>query len=269
MPYNSTKRVMGIHNEENNMSTKSRVAIVTGAAGGLGGAVAHLLAESGHDQILIDNRTDALEEMSGALPQKGGRSVPLAVDLANVEECERVIAETVKNFGKVDILVNAAAILDRRDMNSVTPEYFDHIFHVNARAVFYLSRAAIPEMAKHNWGRIVNCTSIGVYQGGNTMTSIVYESTKGAVSVFTKMFANYGADKGILVNTVCPGGMKSRLNTTAFTNPDVLRMTLDQVPLNRLCEPIEVGRMVAWLVSEENTYATGATFDIIGGRVMN
>ena len=249
-------------------SDDRRVAIVTGAAGGLGGAVAELLAESGHELILVDNRASDLEEFAATLPKNGSRFLSLAVDLADTTACENVITETVAQFGRVDILVNAAAILNRRDLEDVTPEYFDEIFHVNTRALLFLSRAAIPEMAKHNWGRIVNCTSIGVYQGGNTMTSIVYEGTKGAVAVFTKMFANYGADKGVLVNTVCPGGMKSRLSTEAFTNPAILQMTLDQIPLKRLCEPIEVARMVAWLVGDENTYATGATFDIVGGRVM-
>ena len=246
-----------------------RAAIVTGAAGGLGSAVAHLLAESGHNLLLVDDRAQPLHEVAAALPQAGGRAVSLAVDLAKVPGCEHAIAEAARQFKRVDILVNAAAILDRRDLVDVTPEYFDHVFHVNARAPFFLARAAIDEMAKHNWGRIVNCTSIGVYQGGNTMTSVVYEGSKGAVSVFTKMFAKYGADKGVLVNTVCPGGMKSRLNSTAFTDPAIVAMTLNQIPLKRLCDPMEVARMVAWLVGDKNTYATGATFDIIGGRVMH
>jgi NAD(P)-dependent dehydrogenase (short-subunit alcohol dehydrogenase family) len=245
----------------------ARVAVVTGAAGGLGSAVARLLAARHHDLLLVDIRPEPLEELGRELSRTGVRVESLAADLADDSECERVIAAAIAQLGKVDILINSAAILYRRALEKVTGESFDHVFHVNCRAPFFLIRAAMADMEKRGWGRIVNFTSIGVYQGGNTMTSAAYEASKGAVAVLTKMFARHGAPKGILVNTVCPGAMKTRM-LLEETAPEVVQMSLSQIPLKRLSDPMEVAYMVAWLVSDEASYATGATFDIVGGRVM-
>jgi 3-oxoacyl-[acyl-carrier protein] reductase len=99
------------------------------------------------------------------------------------------------------------------------------------------------------------------------MTSAPYEATKGAVSVFTKMFAKYGASQGVLVNAVCPGAMRTGMILEG-TPPEVLQIITEVTPLKRMAEPIEVARMVVWLCGDENSYATGATFDIVGGWVM-
>jgi NAD(P)-dependent dehydrogenase (short-subunit alcohol dehydrogenase family) len=248
-------------------SQQDRVAIVTGAAGGLGSAVAHLLVARGIRLALVDVRGDALKAVAGGMGESDRRVFPLEADLERVSECDRVVAETIKKFGRVDILVNAAAVLRRMPLESVTAESFDEVYHVNCRAPFFLSRAALADMEKRNWGRIINFTSIGVYQGGNNMTSVVYESTKGAVAVLTKMFARHGAPRGVLVNTVCPGAMRTPMLMTE-TPPEVVQQSLQQIPLGRLAEPIEVARIVAWLASDEASYTTGATFDIVGGRVM-
>jgi NAD(P)-dependent dehydrogenase (short-subunit alcohol dehydrogenase family) len=245
-----------------------RVAVITGAAGGLGLSVVKLLAASGHDLALIDVREDALTTAADELRNSGARFNVIPADLASVSECERVIAETIAYFGRIDILVNSAGVLARKELEDVTAESFDETFHVNARAPFFLTRAAIADMAKRRWGRVVNFTSIGVYRGGERMTSAQYEMSKGAVSVLTKMFAKYGASKGVLVNSVCPGAMKTRMILEG-TPAEILQDIAEATPLKRIAEPIEVARMVAWLCSEENSYATGATFDIVGGWVMH
>jgi len=249
------------------MAVEGRTAIVTGAAGGLGLAVAKLLALSGHRLALVDVRRKELEGAAGEVRQSGNPPHVIVADLGHVSECERVVRETVERFGGVDILVNTAAILARRPLEDVTDQSFDEVFHVNCRAPFFLSRAAIADMEKRGWGRIVNFTSIGVYQGGNNMTSVVYEATKGAVAVLTKMFARHGASRGVLVNTVCPGAMKTRM-LLEETSAELVQYSLSQIPLNRLAEPVEVARIVAWLVGDEASYTTGATFTIVGGRVM-
>jgi 3-oxoacyl-[acyl-carrier protein] reductase len=245
-----------------------RVAMITGAAGGLGSAVARLLAETNHDLALVDLPGDGLTTLSLELQTLTANIETLPADLGNVAECERVVSQTIRRFGRLDILVNAAAILARAELDDVTPESFDRIFHVNARAPFFLMRAAMRDMAKRRWGRIVSFTSIGVYQGGEKMTSAPYEATKGAVSVFTKMFAKFGAPDGILVNSVCPGAMKTQMILKG-TPPEILNNIREATPLKRIAEPIEVARMVAWLCGDENSYATGATFDIVGGWVMH
>jgi 3-oxoacyl-[acyl-carrier protein] reductase len=243
-----------------------RVAVITGGGGGLGSSTAGLLAPD-HDLLLVDVNAANLERVAGGLGGSGGRVETLFADLGSVDECERVIAECIKRLGQVDILVNAAAILARRAFADVTAESFDQIFHVNCRAGFFLARAAMADMEKRGWGRIVNITSTAVYEGGMNMTSAPYEGSKGAVSVFTKMLAKHGAAKGILVNSVCPGGMRTPMLLDG-TPEDVVRQVEARIPMGRLADPVEVANIIAWLTSDRSSYATGATFDINGGLVM-
>ena len=196
--------------QEDHPARAERVAIVTGAGGGLGSAVARLLAETRDYRLcLVDNRRDAVRTVADEVRALGADAEPLVVDLGSSEAAESVVPQTIARFGRVDALVNAAAILHRRDFDAVTPKDFDDVFHVNTLAPFLLARAAMSDMASRGWGRIVNVTSTGVYEGGFTMTSALYEASKGAVAVLTKMLSRHGAGDGILVNTVCPGGMRT------------------------------------------------------------
>ena len=193
----------------------------------------------------------------------------MVVDLGSAEAAESVVPGTIDRFGRVDALVNAAAILHRRDFDAVTPKDFDDVFHINTLAPFLLARAAMPDMASRGWGRIVNVTSTGVYEGGFTMTSALYEASKGAVAVLTKMLARHGAADGILVNTVCPGGMRTGMLLNETSPELVAKAEREMIPLHRIADPAEIGRMIAWLVSDQNTYATGAEFDITGGLALH
>jgi NAD(P)-dependent dehydrogenase (short-subunit alcohol dehydrogenase family) len=246
---------------------KNMVALVTGAGGGLGSNVARLLATSGHDVALVDVKQDAITKLAEELRSHGVRVEPIWADLTLSSECFRVVQHTIKTFGKIDILVTAAAILARTPPEKVTDESFEKIFGLNSRAVFYLCREAMNDMAKRKWGRIVTITSTGVYEGGMNMTSALYEASKGAVSVFTKMFAKAGASDGILVNAVCPGGMRTPMLLDG-TPPDVVKAVEARIPLGRLADPIEMAKVVVFLVGEDASYITGATFDVNGGLCM-
>lgn len=248
----------------------ARVAIITGAGGGLGGAVAGLLAEAGGYRLsLVDNRSEALEPVVRDLRERGVEAEPLIADLGTAAEAETVVPRSLERFGRVDVLVNAAAILHRQTFDAVTPKDFDHVFHINTLAPFLLARAAMPNMASRGWGRIVNVTSTGVYEGGFTMTSAIYEMSKGAVAVMTKMLSRHGAPDGILVNTVCPGGMRTQMLLEETSAELVAKAEREMIPLRRLADPVEVARIIAWLVSDQNTYATGAEFDITGGIALH
>lgn len=248
----------------------TRVAIITGAGGGLGGAVARLLAEAGNHRLcLVDNRREAVEGVRAEIAAMGADVMALVVNLGVPDEAESVVPKTIEAFGRVDVLVNSAAILHRQPYAEVTPRDFDDVFHVNTLAPFLLARAAIPEMARRKWGRIVNVTSTGVYEGGFTMTSALYEASKGAVAVLTKMLALHGAEMGVLVNTVCPGGMRTGMLLNETSAELVAKAEREMIPLHRLADPAEVGRIIEWLVSDLNTYATGAEFDITGGLALH
>jgi NAD(P)-dependent dehydrogenase (short-subunit alcohol dehydrogenase family) len=246
------------------MAAESRVAIVTGAAGGLGSAVARLLAAEGRRVVMVDLAAGRLAEQAAAL---GEAATALPADLSRIEECERVVAETVGRLGRVDILVNSAAVLARTSLEDADEASFSRIFDTNCRSVFFLCRAAIADMEKRGWGRIVNVTSIGVHMGGYSMTSAMYEATKGAVAVFTKSFARYGAPRGILVNAVAPGGMRTAMILDETPAEIIAELEAD-IPVGRLAEPEEVAEVVAFLASERMTYAAGSTFDVNGGLLM-
>jgi NAD(P)-dependent dehydrogenase (short-subunit alcohol dehydrogenase family) len=256
--------------EHDHPTRADRVAIVTGAGGGLGSAVARLLADTGDYRLsLVDNRGDAVAAVADEVRALGADAAPLVVDLGSAAAAESVVPQTIDRFGRVDALVNAAAILHRRDFDAVTPKDFDDVFHINTLAPFLLARAAMPDMASRGWGRIVNVTSTGVYEGGFTMTSALYEASKGAVAVLTKMLSRHGAGDGILVNTVCPGGMRTGMLLNETSPELVAKAEREMIPLHRIADPAEIGRMIVWLVSDLNTYATGAEFDITGGLALH
>ena len=247
-----------------------RVAVITGAGGGLGSAVARLLAEAGGYRLsLVDNRADAVEAVAAEVRALGAEAEAIVVNLGSAEEAETVIPRTIARFGRVDALVNAAAILHRRQFEEITPEDFDAVFHINTRAPLLLARAAMPDMASRGWGRIVNVTSTGVYEGGFTMTSALYEASKGAVAVLTKMLARHGASSGVLVNTVCPGGMRTGMLLNETSPELVAKAEREMIPLHRIADPAEIGQIIVWLVSDLNTYATGAEFDVTGGLALH
>ncbi|MDQ2698800.1 MAG: SDR family oxidoreductase, partial [Actinomycetota bacterium] len=193
--------------------------------------------------------------------------VPSAADLADWQACEKVVADAVSTHGRVDILVNSAAILRRTEPEDVDEAVFQQIFDINCRSAFVLMRGALRDMETRGWGRIVNVTSIGVHTGGYSLTSAIYEATKAAVGNFTRTFARYGAPRGILINSVAPGGMRTPMLTVG-TPADLLRKVEADIPLGRLAEPHEVAGVIAYLASAENAYAVGATFDVNGGVVM-
>lgn len=251
-------------------SAARRVAIITGAGGGLGSAVARLLAQAGAYRLcLVDNNANAVDDVATEVAGMGAEAVPIVVDLSSPDAAETVVPRAIEAFGRVDALVNAAAVLHRRQFDDVGIEDFDRVFRTNAFAPFILARAAIPDMASRNWGRIVNVTSTGVYEGGFTMTSALYEASKGAVAVFTKMLARHGAPMGVLVNTVCPGGMRTGMLLNETSAELVAKAEREMIPLRRIADPSEIGQIIAWLVSDLNTYATGAEFDITGGLALH
>jgi NAD(P)-dependent dehydrogenase (short-subunit alcohol dehydrogenase family) len=243
---------------------EGRVALVTGAAGGLGAAVAVLLARQGRRVAMVDIDTESLARQAATI---GDGATPIRGDLASVEECERVVAETIERLGRVDILVNCAAILARTPLEDADASAFARIFDTNCRSVFFLCRAAMRDMESRGFGRIVNVTSVGVHVGGYSITSAMYEATKGAVEVLTKTFARYAAPKGITVNAVAPGGMRTRMILDE-TPRGVLESFERGIPIGRLADPEEVAHVVAFLASDKASYVVGATLDVNGGLAM-
>lgn len=247
------------------IADRSRATVVTGAAGGLGLAVAELLVQRGHPVTLVD--VDA-ERLSAEQARLGESAHGVAADLARTDECDRVLQEARLRWGTIEVLVNCAAILHRVNLFELDEEIFAKIVNTNLRSVFWLCRGVVPEMQERRFGRIVSLSSVGVHTGGFSLTSAVYETTKAGITNFTKTLARAVARDGILVNAVAPGVMATRMILDE-TPQAVLDEIMEDIPLGRIAEPAEVAELVAFLASDRNTYITGATVDSNGGLIMS
>jgi NAD(P)-dependent dehydrogenase (short-subunit alcohol dehydrogenase family) len=207
----------------------------------------------------------AAEFIAAQINDLGGRAKSFGQDVSRPAQCDALVAEVVTRFGRLDILVNNAGIVPRLSIEDMTEDVFDSVVAVNMKSVFFLSRAAVRDMARRRWGRIVNMASTGARTGG-LVDATIYSATKAAIVSMTKSFARAYAKDGILVNAVAPGSVDTRM--MAGINDEALRTVLDGVPLGRLSEPAEIARVVAFLASDACSYMTGATVDVNGGAVM-
>lgn len=247
------------------MDQSGRVAIVTGAGRGLGAAISRELSNQGVRVALCDVALAQAEEVAAELRASDVDAAAFDNDISRPPEIERLVQATIERFGRIDILVNNAAICPRTPIDDMTEAGFDQIVDVNLKSVFFLSRAAGNAMKERGWGRIVNISSIGGRTGG-IFNATVYSATKAAVMAMTKAFARHFAPYNILVNCVAPGGMETRLmeNLTSESR----QATINGIPLGRLADPSEVARVVAFLASEGASFITGATVDANGGALM-
>jgi NAD(P)-dependent dehydrogenase (short-subunit alcohol dehydrogenase family) len=245
----------------------SKVAIVTGAARGLGAAAARTLARQGARVAAADLQIEELRRASST--SDGGIEAdqikPYALDVSDVKGLRRFVDAVQADFGRIDILVNNAGICPRLSFEQTTEADFDRLMGVNARSQYFLCQAVVPIMRSQGGGRIINVASTGGRIGGFANSS-AYSGTKGAVVMFTKSIAREVARDGILVNCIAPGVFDTDLMRNIPA--EKVDAICSQIPIGRLGRPEEVASMIAFLASDECSYATGATFDINGGWVM-
>ena len=246
------------------MSVKDRVAIVTGAAGGIGAATAQRLCESGAKVALVDIDGEMVKKRTTELVERGYEAKAFACDLEIISQIEKLVTDVIAHFGQVDILVNNAGICPRIPIADMTEEWFDRIVNINMRSVFFLTRAVADDMSKRQWGRVVNISSTGGRIGG-VHNSTVYSATKGAILSMTKSMAREYASSGILINSIAPGAVETRMFDI---DPAVKADYIETIPLKRMAQPMELAQSILHLCSEEMTWVTGATLDVNGGVVM-
>jgi NAD(P)-dependent dehydrogenase (short-subunit alcohol dehydrogenase family) len=241
---------------------QDRVAIVTGGAQGIGLAVATRILASGGKVSLWDRDQPLLEQTTRGL-DAGDRVLGLAADIADLAEVEKAVAATRARFGKIDILINNAAIVGP---NATTweypPEAFRDVVNVGLIGTFYCCRTVVPHMIEAKYGRIVNVASIAGKEGNPKAPA--YSSTKAAVIALTKSLGKELAGYDIGVNCVTPAVAKTTLAMSQ--DPQFLQMILSKIPRGRMLELEEAASMICWLASAENSFTTGAAFDLSGGR---
>ena len=238
----------------------NRIAIVTGGAQGFGLAIAKKFLDCGAEVIVWDIDKSALNRAQESI--KNEKFTTQIVDITNFNEVTKNI-ELITNKKNIDIFINNAGItgLNAGVWNYPVDEW-QKVINVNLNAVFYCCKAVVPHMIKNNYGRIVNIASISGKEGNANASA--YSSSKAGVIGLTKSLGKELADKNIAVNVVTPAGAKTRI-LDQMTKEHVNFM-LSKVPRNRFLEVDELASLVAWLASEENSFSTGAVFDISGGR---
>jgi len=205
-------------------------------------------------------------EQADAITAVGGRARGARLDVTDTASVEQLVGSVMAESGRLDVLVNNAAISGALARIADYPEdVWRQVFEVNVHGPFRLTKAALPPMLAAGYGRIVNVASISGKEGTPVMMS-AYAASKGALIAFTKNAGRDVAGSGVLVNCVTPAGIP----TTGFMDwanvPEEARRSSSTIPLGRNCDPAEIAALVAWLASEECSFSTGALFDITGGR---
>lgn len=244
-------------------SSTARIAVVTGAASGLGRLIAEELHRQGHRVALTDRDGSAAREAAQAL---GDNALGLTHDVLDKAAFERVLAEVQAAWGTPQVLVNNAALTLTTPVLKITPEEFSHVLDVNLRGTFLGCQVFGAAMAEAGHGRIVNLASLAGQNGG-TASGAHYASSKAGILTLTKIFAREFAARGVTVNAVAPGPMDLP-SVHAAVPPERLAQLVQNIPVQRLGEPRFVARLVALLADADAGFATGAAWDVNGGIFM-
>lgn len=245
---------------------QDKVAVITGGDSGIGRAVAVAFAEEGANVVIayLDEHEDA-KKTAEEIKERGGNALLISGDISKENFCQKVIQKTIDKFGRIDILVNNAAVqYETESPTDITKEQLLKTFGTNVFSAFYLSIAAIPHMKKG--ACIINSTSVTAYRGSDHL--IDYSSTKGALVSFTRSMSAALADKGIRVNAVAPGPIWTPLIPASFDAKQVAKFGKD-TPMKRPGQPNEVSPCYVFLASEDSSYMTGQVLHPNGGEIIN
>lgn len=245
-----------------------RVALVTGAAAGIGAASAVRLAQDGVWVGVLDLDEERCAATAKAVTAAGGKAVALGADITKREQVRRAVAKCREALGPITIVVNNAGVTDFTPFEQVTEDLWHLVYRVNVLGTVLVTQEVLPDMKTAKWGRIVNISSSSAQTGSVNMTT--YSSSKGAIVTLTRSLAQELGPLGITVNNVAPGSIMGTIMSEA--NKHRARLSPEQLatslPVRRLGEPSDLANAVAWLCQESTGYFTGQTVGVNGGRVV-
>ncbi|HTR90140.1 MAG TPA: SDR family NAD(P)-dependent oxidoreductase [Trebonia sp.] len=240
-------------------SAAERVAIVTGGAGGLGGAIAARLGADGFRVAVADVSVSAVDGVSAV------ETLAVPVDVTDPASAAAMRDAVLARWGRIDVLVNNAGIAGpTAPVTDYPPDAWQRVIMVNLVGVFHCTQACLPPMIAAGYGRVVNIASIAGKDGNPDMSA--YSASKAGVIAFTKSAGKETAKTGVLVNCVVPGVLDAGL--TGKAPEEERRLFLSRIPMGRMGRAEELAELVSWLGSERCSFSTGATFDLSGGRAV-
>ena len=247
-----------------------KVAIITGAATGIGRATALRFARAGARLTLTDVRADELARTVAEVRAAGGQAVAVTADLARPEECAAVVAAAVRAADRLDVLFNNAAVGTMAvggTVETIDLDRWDLAQDVNVRAIYLVSRAAVPALRRAGGGSIINTASVSAFRGSAARPSHAYAASKGAVLALTRaMAASYGRDR-IRVNAICPGTIRTRLTADVIEGVEREVAEGRRIPLGRVGEPEDVARCALFLASDDASWISGTEIVVDGGAL--
>jgi len=246
------------------MSLEGKIAIVTGAAQGIGRAIAETLARAGADVAIADMDLGRGQETAHAVGKTGRRALQVKVNVADWNDVKDMTDRVLKEWGKIDILVNNAGITRDGLLLRMKEEDWNLVLQVNLNGTFHCTKAVMQPMTKQRYGRIINVASIVGAIGNAGQAN--YAASKAAVIGFTRTVAREYASRMVTVNAVAPGFIDTAM--TQGLSPEVKETLLKQIPLGRLGQPSDVAESVRFLASDEAGYITGQVIHINGGMFM-
>jgi NAD(P)-dependent dehydrogenase (short-subunit alcohol dehydrogenase family) len=251
------------------ISFESKVALVTGAASGLGLAAAQAFAEAGASVALADWNEKAVRSAADQLVASGHKALAIRCDVSHDAEVEAMVRETVANFGRLDVAYNNAGVQNElAETADTTAKDYDRVMGINLRGVWNSMKFELQHMRKQGRGAIVNCSSLGGLVGGAERG--IYHAAKHGVLGFTKSAALEYAAKGIRINAVCPGLIQTPMSDqmVAAGQGEALAAMTKMIPMARVGRPDEIASAVLWLCSDASSYVTGQSISVDGGFIM-
>jgi 3-oxoacyl-[acyl-carrier protein] reductase len=248
------------------MKFEGKVALITGAAHGIGEAIALKLAQEGADVVVADVDLEGAQRVAQEIEGLGRKAKAVQADVSQREAVQQLVSEAVSSFGKIDILVNNAGIIRRGTFLEHDPQDWEKVLSVNLGGTFNCAQEVAPLMVKQGGGKIINISSV-VGKMGDIASAPSYGTSKGAVNTFTKSLARELAPYGINVNAVAPHAIETDMSRE--WSEEKRRRIVEAIPMKRLGKPEEVAEVVAFLASDGAGFITGQILDVNGGYLMD
>jgi NAD(P)-dependent dehydrogenase (short-subunit alcohol dehydrogenase family) len=248
------------------MRLKDKVALITGAGGGIGRESALIFSKEGASVVVVDVNDEAGNKTVELIRSQEGGAIYVHADVSKAEDCEKMVETAESRFGKLNILFNNAGIMHHSDDNAVTTEesIWDLTMNINAKGVFLGCKYGIPALRRAGGGSIINTASFVAVLGAAT-PQIAYTASKGAVLALTRELAIIHARENIRVNSLCPGPLRTELLMSYLNTDEKKQRRLVHIPIGRFGEAKEIAQAALFLASDESSYITGTDFLVDGG----